>query len=60
MGSCHQGSRGVAAGVVISYLALRRLPAPAASPALVPPEPGAGLGAGPGRATGPELAGRRS
>ncbi|MGH3120874.1 MAG: hypothetical protein ACRDND_07535 [Streptosporangiaceae bacterium] len=46
--------------MVISYLALRRLPAPAASPALVPPEPGAGLGAGPGRATGPELAGRRS
>ncbi len=49
----------VAAGVVISYLALRRLPAPAASPALVPGTPGAPR---PVRATasGPELAGTRS
>jgi EmrB/QacA subfamily drug resistance transporter len=46
----------VAAGVVISYLALRRLPAPAASPALVPGTPDAE----PGQATGPELAGTRS
>ena len=51
----------VAAGVVISYLALRRLPAPAASPALVPGTPGAepGQAAGPELA-GPELAGTRS
>jgi predicted MFS family arabinose efflux permease len=41
----------VAAGVVISYLALRRLPAPAPGPE---PE------AADGPATGPELAGRRS
>ncbi len=46
----------VAAGVVISYLALRRLPAPAASPAQVPVTPDAE----PGQATGPELAGTRS
>ena len=40
----------VAAGVVISYLALRRLPAPAASPALVPGSPGRRARAGqPGR-----------
>ena len=36
----------VAAGVVISYLALRRLPAPAASPALVPGTPDAEPGPG--------------
>jgi EmrB/QacA subfamily drug resistance transporter len=47
----------VAAGVVVSYLALRRLPAPpAASPALVPGT----SSAEPGAATGPELAGTRS
>jgi hypothetical protein len=42
--------------VLISYLALRRLPAPAASPAQVPVTPDAE----PGQATGPELAGTRS
>jgi EmrB/QacA subfamily drug resistance transporter len=46
----------VAAGVVISYLALRRLPAPAGSPALVPGT----LDTEPGPASGPELAGTRS
>ncbi len=51
----------VAAGVVISYLALRRLPALALSPAPVPvPADGLAGGAGPGAAAGPELAGRRS
>jgi EmrB/QacA subfamily drug resistance transporter len=48
----------VAAGVVISYLALRRLPAPAASPVLVPGPPDAGTESG--QASGPELAGTRS
>ncbi len=50
----------VAAGVVISYLALRRLPAPAASPALVPGTPGAEPMQATGPAAGPELAGTRS
>ena len=45
----------VAAGVVISYLALRRLPAPAASPVLVPARDRAAGQGGP--AAGPELAG---
>ena len=49
----------VAAGVVISYAALRRLPALAPSPAPVPADGLAG-GAGPGATAGPELAGRRS
>jgi predicted MFS family arabinose efflux permease len=46
----------VAAGVVISYLALRRLPAPAASPVLVPGTTDAESGT----ASGSELAGTRS
>jgi hypothetical protein len=50
----------VAAGVVISYLALRRLPAPAASPALVPGTPDAEPGQDTGSEAGPELAGTRS
>jgi Na+-transporting NADH:ubiquinone oxidoreductase subunit NqrD len=58
----------VAAGVVISYVALRRLPALAPSPAPVAASgAAAGTGAaagsdgrGPGPAAGPELAGRRS
>ena len=65
----------IVAGVVISYLALRRLPVLAlASPVPVPGAEGAGAGAAaaevagagaasgqlPGPAAGPELAGRRS
>ena len=50
----------IAAGVVISYLALRRLPAATASPAPVRVTPDAERGQAPGAATGPELAGTRS
>ena len=46
----------VAAGVVISYLSLRRLPAPARS---IEPVAAAGVAAD-GVAAGPELAGRPS
>jgi hypothetical protein len=46
----------VAAGVVVSYLALRRLPVPVASPVLVPGTPETESG----RASGPELAATRS
>ena len=52
----------VAAGVLISYVALRRLPALAPSPVPVTAEAVAepASGQAPGPASGPELAGRRS
>ena len=53
----------IAAGVLISYEALRGLPGAAPAPAAVPadgPASGAASGQVPGSPAGPELAGRRS